>query len=63
MIFLEASECTKRDQDVSRGLLERSWDLLEDSCEALGSILVAFGKCFGDILELGERFRSDFPKY
>ena len=61
--FFKVSECPKRGQDVPRGLLERSWDLFESSCEAFGRILVAFGECFEAILELGERFRSDFPKY
>ena len=61
--FFEASECPKRGQDIPKGLLEGSWGLLEGSREALGSILVAFGECFGAILELGERFRCDFPKH
>ena len=61
--FLEASECPKRGQDIPKGLLEGSWGLLEGSCEALGSILMAFEQWFGAILELGERFRRDFPKY
>ena len=63
MNLLKASEWPKRGHDVPRGLLERSWGLMEGSCEALGSISMAFGKCFGATLELGKRFRIDLMKY